>query len=491
MAFSANLRKGTDIPTWDWLAFFPTGNAYHGTSHAWDGSRYMYWVIQYGSTGAVSTATLNRYDTWSDSWQYLATVNNSYTGVDLEHDPVRNMLIITNGNSATSWQVFNLSQTSVNMLGQTISPWTLTSITTVLPAGAGTGASIYHVEDVSWSDGIIMTATGGSTTTVVTTSGFAGNLTSGTNIQIGMQIRMTSGAANGQRRTISAISGDGFTATVASAFGSGGPSSGDTFSLEYPTGTATATFNTTTLADSTQSWTTNIYTNHDVVITGGTGVGQRRRIASNTATVLTLATSVTGNTRTGPWITTPDATSTYKIVVSSDFLYYMAGGGSTGFYKIDLNTGLTSTTWTTLTVVPAVVNGGGHITYQKARSPYGVTALRGGGTNSLYEYSIGLNTWTTRTSAYMGSETFATGATMTSIATDYNKLMILKESSTRLYSYDLTTGIMEPAGTLPYAAPAGYEGHRMCYVKTTDGIPWVYVQRAGGQELYRLALEWF
>lgn len=489
MAFSANLRKGTDIPTWDWLAFFPTGNTFHGTSHAYDGSRYIYWVIQYGSTGAVSSTTLNRYDTWSDSWQYMATVTNSYAGVDLEYDPIRNVLILTNGNGATSWQIFNLNQTAVNMLGQTFNPWTITTVTTVLPSGANFGASIYHVEEVSWIDGISGTATGGSTTTVTDPGFFAGNLASGTNVQIGMQIRMTSGAASGQRRTISAISSDGLTATVSVAFGSA-VAAGDTFSLEFPTGTATATFNTTTLADSTQAWTTNIYANHDVLITGGTGAGQRRRIASNTGTVLTLATSVTGNTRTGAWTTTPDATSTYEILVSSDFLYYMSGSNGTGFYKIDLNTGSISTTWTTLTVVPGSVQGGGHLTYQKARSPLGLTALRGNGQNSLYEYSIGLNTWTTRTSTYIGAEVFNSGATMVSVATDYNKLIILRDSTTRLYSYDLTTGIMEPAGTLPYAAPAGYEGHRMCYAKSADGVPWLYVQRAGGQELYRLALEW-
>ena len=80
-----------------------------------------------------------------------------------------------------------------------------------------------------------------------------------------------------------------------------------------------------------------------------------------------------------------------------------------------------------------------------------------------------------------GSETFNTGATATAaVATDYNKIFILKESATRIYAYDLTTGFVDAAGTLPYAAPAAYEGHRMTYLKTTDGIPWLYVQRASG-----------
>ena len=62
----------------------------------------------------------------------------------------------------------------------------------------------------------------------------------------------------------------------------------------------------TTLADNAAAYTTTgdglkgVY----IEILSGTGVGQRRRIKSNTATVLTLYTA---------WDTTPDATSTYAI----------------------------------------------------------------------------------------------------------------------------------------------------------------------------------
>lgn len=68
-------------------------------------------------------------------------------------------------------------------------------------------------------------------------------------------------------------------------------------------GTATsATASTLTL--STAAWTTNAYTGQIVEITGGTGVGQIRPIASNTATALTLGHN---------WVTTPDTTSTFEI----------------------------------------------------------------------------------------------------------------------------------------------------------------------------------
>lgn len=92
-------------------------------------------------------------------------------------------------------------------------------------------------------------------------------------------------------------------------------------SNQYDAGTATAG-SSTTLTDSAKAWTTNQHANRALVITGGTGAGQSRRIASNTGTVVTVTTAFT---------VTPDATSTYAIrddlhtavvdSVSSDVLY--------------------------------------------------------------------------------------------------------------------------------------------------------------------------
>lgn len=69
------------------------------------------------------------------------------------------------------------------------------------------------------------------------------------------------------------------------------------------TGTATAGASAT-LTDSTKSWTTNAFTTASVRITSGTGAGQTRYIASNTATQLTVTVA---------WTTNPDNTSVYAI----------------------------------------------------------------------------------------------------------------------------------------------------------------------------------
>lgn len=76
-----------------------------------------------------------------------------------------------------------------------------------------------------------------------------------------------------------------------------------TFLIYSVTGTATAGASTT-LTDSTKTWTTNQFADYIVEITGGTGIGQQRVVTSNTGTVLTVNAA---------WDTNPDATSAYSI----------------------------------------------------------------------------------------------------------------------------------------------------------------------------------
>lgn len=70
---------------------------------------------------------------------------------------------------------------------------------------------------------------------------------------------------------------------------------------ESPVTSATAN----TLTKTGAGWTTNAYATHHVVIRAGTGQGQVRLIASNTATVLTID---------GTWAVIPDTTSTFEVV---------------------------------------------------------------------------------------------------------------------------------------------------------------------------------
>lgn len=79
-----------------------------------------------------------------------------------------------------------------------------------------------------------------------------------------------------------------------------------------------------TLTDSTKTWTTNQYQGYTVWVYGGTGSGQYRVISSNTSTQLTATVA---------WTTTPDATSTYRIVPPSNPTVKL--GVSTNYMLLD------------------------------------------------------------------------------------------------------------------------------------------------------------
>ncbi|MBS1150190.1 MAG: uncharacterized protein H6Q89_1888, partial [Myxococcaceae bacterium] len=101
--------------------------------------------------------------------------------------------------------------------------------------------------------------------------------------------------------------------TVSCNFGYMNPGASATFSVTVrayaplTAGTVTPTFGATRLDDSTQTWAVNAWRGHTVYILTGTGAGQAREIASNTATSITL---MAGNN----WAPTPDATSTYGVI---------------------------------------------------------------------------------------------------------------------------------------------------------------------------------
>lgn len=482
MTVEYNFKKGIDSPTWQYLAMAPS-ISYNGTASAYDGKRFIYWAIQSGvTTAAVGLTYLYRYDTWSNSWQYLANLVASNMGVDVEFDSIRNVVYIINGTAAT-WQVFNLNLVPVTIANVSCPSWVATAITPVIPAIAGAGASLSMPSDdaVPTQVDTGIAASTGNTTTVVTTTADTATFGPG---MVNLQLRVTSGAQSGQKRTISAVSAP-LSLTITPALPAALAST-DTFVIEQVEDIATAG-TTTTLTDSSANWTVNAYAFNDVIITGGTGVGQRRRIASNTATVLTLAAATTGNARTGPFATAPDATSTYKIVPSSDFLYFQPGLTNTNIYRIDVAQ-TTGAAWTTLAAAPAAIGGGGNSFYPAAYAPYQIVALRGNITGTAYLYNIGTNTWST-IPTFPGVETFTTGAASAMI-TGKRKLFVQKEATTRLYTIDLLTGVLEPFATAPYAPPVAYEGKRARIITTPDGAQFLYLLRAGGQEFFRVPIEW-
>ena len=82
-----------------------------------------------------------------------------------------------------------------------------------------------------------------------------------------------------------------------------------------------------TLTDTGLALTPAFYNNYRIFITGGTGVGQTRRIVTHTATVFTIPEN---------WAVNPDATSTYDVRVDPDRLW-MAGSAAASMYAYSSN----------------------------------------------------------------------------------------------------------------------------------------------------------
>jgi len=81
-------------------------------------------------------------------------------------------------------------------------------------------------------------------------------------------------------------------------------------------GTATAG-GANTLTDTGKAWGADVYAGKMVKITAGTGVGQLRRITTNSATVLAVETN---------WTINPDVTSVYEILQDLHVAMYDGGG---------------------------------------------------------------------------------------------------------------------------------------------------------------------
>jgi hypothetical protein len=241
----------------------------------------------------------------------------------------------------------------------------------------------------------------------------------------------------------------------------------------FATGTATAGA-ATTLTNSVKTWTTNQWANSQIRITGGTGQGQIRTVASNTGTVITVSAA---------WTTNPDATSTYSIEGNDDFIYFI-GNNAVTMYRYSV----VGNTWTTLS--PGVARGGAPGTGMGGSWIHSVSAadwnnenlilngrfiysFRGAGGALLDRYDIALNTWAA-ISYSPAVETFTTGSKYVYLK---DRIYLTKEATGRWFAFDLAEQAMQPFGTTTYTQGAAVLGDTAFDVTYKDGateIDYIY-----------------
>lgn len=254
------------------------------------------------------------------------------------------------------------------------------------------------------------------------------------------------------------------------------PSWMDASYLAFAGGTATSG-TSTTLVNSAKTWTTGQWVNFQVRIVSGTGAGQIRTITANDATSLTVAA----------WSVTPDSTSVYSIEGNDDFLYLM-GNNAVTMYRYQISTN----TWTTLTpaVARAVAPGAGasgHWVWGSSDSSWTnesaiingrrLYSFRGGAAVSgpVDYYDIPSNSWVSGAVYSPATETF-TGGTKYVYNGDY--LYIAKEATGRWFRYNFVTSEMDGWNTMTYTQGAAVLGDTAFDVTYFDGatkITYVYM----------------
>jgi hypothetical protein len=239
--------------------------------------------------------------------------------------------------------------------------------------------------------------------------------------------------------------------------------------LAFATGTATSA-TSTTLVNSAKSWTTNQWANYQVRIVSGTGAGQIRTITSNTGTALTVPA----------WSTTPDATSVYNIEGNDDFIYYM-GNGAVTLYRYSIS----GNSWSTLT--PTAARAAAPSTGMSSNWIYAapqadwnsenaiingrrIYSFRGGGGAVVDYYDIALNTWVSALVYAPATETFTTGTKWANVE---NFIYGQKDATSRWFRFDVVRQEMDGWNTmlqLQGAALLGNTAFESIYVDGATSI---------------------
>ena len=258
------------------------------------------------------------------------------------------------------------------------------------------------------------------------------------------KVRVVSGTGIGNESTIT--SNTATTLTVAS-WGVATPDATTKYEILESCGVVTTGGGAAiTITDANKNWTVNILAGKRLRIIAGTGIGEERNITSNTATVITVASSITTDTTTVYAINeiAPRSTGT-----NLTWLYGIADTEKAGRWLI---------------------------------------SARGGASNGFDIYDIPSNTWDINPVFTPQTVTLTTGSMYAYDGAD--TYFFTKDATGRVYSLDLQTFQVNGETTTPYAQGTAVLGSRMEVVTTADGLKYLYIMRHSGQEMWRTLRFW-
>lgn len=163
--------------------------------------------------------------------------------------------------------------------------------------------------------------------------------------------------------------------------------------------------------------------------------------------------------------------TTYDAGGNDDYIY-LIGNASTVLYRFSIS----GNAWVNnLTAQPSACGAGCALRWMPGWNVDRIVRIRGGATATVDYYSITGNTWTGIT-FLPATETFTTGTMVACRGTATDKIFIQKDATMRIYELDLSDGTLIPVATqFLIASGTAHVGDRMGYVKTTDGIEFLYI----------------
>jgi len=253
------------------------------------------------------------------------------------------------------------------------------------------------------------------------------------------------------------------------------PSWLDTTYKQFATGTATSG-TSTTIVNSAKNWAVNQWANGcQVRIVSGTGAGQIRPIASNTATAITVS----------GWNTNPDSTSIYSIEGNDETLY-LAGNAAVAMYRFNIN----SNSWTTVAVTNARASApgaGASLEWINSVTDAAWTAensiingrrlysFRGGNGGALDYFDLPSQQWVSAIGPAPATEVFSTG---TKWAYRGDFWYFQKDATGRWFRYDFVRNTLDGWNTMLYpngVALAGDTAFNVSYFDGATEIIYVYM----------------